>query len=232
MDQESQSLVKKFIEKEWVTAYYTYYSTQLAKKTEWLWQHTDVSNVIEKEIYFTKIAINIGKVGIVFSIIALFLFATILVGIIAFGVSCVLMYESKRSLADAEKRKEKFKGTATEKLKKRPADSQIVLDFFCLQMMREIESLVKALNARKEALDVILAESEADDDIKLQVHYCGCAVVVMVDVQENIDNSISNLKKQIFAGGGARDPAKADAMVKSLIRYVKNLEEHIVDQLL
>ncbi|MCO4784036.1 MAG: hypothetical protein KC646_17035 [Candidatus Cloacimonetes bacterium] len=232
MDQTSQDIVKTFVEKDWVTSYYTYYNTELDKKTERMWRHNDVSNMIEKEIYFTKIAINIGKVGIAFSIVSLFIFATILVGIIVFGVSCVLMYESKRSLADAEKRKAKFKGTEEEKLKKRPVDSQIVLDFFCLKMILDIESLVKSLTSRKAVLEKALEESNEDEDIKQQLHYCGCAVVVMVDVQENIDNSVSNLKKQVFAGGGAGDPAKEDAMVKSLIRYIKNLEEHIVDQLL
>lgn len=232
MDQKSQNLVKSFIEKEWVTCYYTYYNTELDKKTERMWRHNDVSSMIEKEIYFTKIAINISKIGIAFSIVSLFLFATILVGIIVFGVSCVLLYESRRSLADAEKRKAKFKNSEETKLKKKPVDSQIVLDFFCLKMMLDIESLVKALNAQKEAIEIASEENPDDEDIKHQLHYCGCAVVVMVDVQENIDNSITNLKKQVFAGGGPGDPAKEDAMVKSLIRYIKNLEEHIVDQLL
>lgn len=232
MDEKAQQLVKNFIDKDWVTAYYTYYNTELFKKTERMWQQNDVSAMIEKEIYFTKIAVNISRAGIGFAIIALFLFATILVGIIVFGVSCVLLYESKRSLADSERRKQKYKITEQEKLKKKPADSQIVLDFFCLQMIVEIENLVKSLNSRKESLEKLLQEDSEDEDLKAQLHYCECAVVVMVDVQENIDTSISNLKKQIFAGGGPSDPAKEDAMVKSLIRYTKNLQEHIVDQLL
>ena len=229
MDQESEIIVRKFVDQDWVKSYYNFYNKALDKKTESLWRHNDVSAMIEKEIYYTKIAINVGKLGILFSVFSFFLFSTIIIAIIVFSVSFVLVYESKKSLVEAEKRKEKFKGKEEDKLKKRPIDKQIVLDFFLMKFMVELEKATKGLVERQNFLKIEYEKDLDDDDLKLQVHYCDCSTVVMLDVAENMENSISNLKKQVFSGG---DTSKEDAMVKSLLRYVKNLEEHIVEQLL
>ncbi|MCJ8344507.1 hypothetical protein MJH12_03125 [bacterium] len=229
MDQESENIVRKFVDQDWVKSYYNFYNKALDKKTESLWRHNDVSAMIEKEIYYTKIAINVGKLGILFSVFSFFLFSTIIIAIIVFSVSFVLVYESKKSLVEAEKRKEKFKGKEEDKLKKRPIDKQIVLDFFLMKFMVELEKATKGLVERQNFLKIEYEKDLDDDDLKLQVHYCDCSTVVMLDVAENMENSISNLKKQVFSGG---DTSKEDAMVKSLLRYVKNLEEHIVEQLL
>ncbi|PCJ16407.1 MAG: hypothetical protein COB02_16205 [Candidatus Cloacimonadota bacterium] len=231
MDQATEKIVKSFVDKDWVQSYYTFYNTELDKKTENLWKHNDVSSMIEKELYLTKVAVNVAKIGFFIGVILL-LFSAYLIGFLTLAVSIVLLYESKKSLEEGEERKEKFKDKEEDKLKKRPIDKQLVLDFFCLQFMGELEKTTKSLTSRQESLKNEYEQDLENQDLKLAIHYCDSAVLVMVDVEKNMDNSIANLKKQIFSGGGSNDPSKEDAMVKTLLRYLKNLEEHIVDQLL